>query len=78
MPEEPTEGPSRERAERIARAHACVTCAEYSWRRVTVRPPLPAQREALGIVWMATLVCGVCRTEQVVGIDPEGDIAFVS
>lgn len=74
----PDQGPSRERAEIIARAHACVTCAEYSWRKVAVRPPLEAQREALGVVWVATLVCGVCRTEQMIGIDADGDIAFVS
>lgn len=72
------EGPTRQRAEIIARAHACVNCGEYSWRKVAVHPPLPAQREALGVVWMATLVCGVCRTEQLLGIDGDGDVAFVS
>ena len=67
----------RERAERIARAHACVRCREYSWRRVKLAEAGAAVREALGTVWQATLVCGVCGTQQELGIDEDGDVVYV-
>jgi transcription elongation factor Elf1 len=67
----------RERAERIARAHACVRCQEYSYRRVRVDPATPSLREALGTAWQATLVCGVCGTTQELGIDDSGDVVYV-
>lgn len=75
-PHEPTTIP-RERAERIARAHACVRCMEYSYRKVSVKPSTPSLREALGEVWHALLVCGVCGTTQELGIDAEGDVVYV-
>ncbi len=71
-----TAPPSRERAERIARAHACVRCREYSYRRVKLAPATPALREALGTAWQATLVCGVCGTQQELGIDDDGDVVY--
>jgi hypothetical protein len=67
----------RERAERIARAHACVRCKEYSYRRVVVKPATPSLHEALGEVWHALLVCGVCDTTQELGIDADGDVVYV-
>jgi hypothetical protein len=67
---------SRERAERIARAHACVRCREYSYKKVAVRPSTPALREALGEAWHAALVCGVCGTHQELGIDGDGDVVY--
>ncbi len=67
----------RERAERIARAHACVRCREYSYRRVRVAPSGEALREALGEVWHATLECGVCGTRQELGIADDGDVVYV-
>jgi transcription elongation factor Elf1 len=68
----------RERAERIARAHACVRCREYSYRKVAVKPASDAVKEALGTVWHATLVCGICGTHQELGIDGDGDVVFVN
>ena len=67
----------RERAERIARAHACVRCKEYSYRRVRVVEATASLREALGTAWQATLVCGVCGTPQELGIDDDGDVVYV-
>ena len=67
-----------ERAERVARAHACVSCKEYSYRKVSVRASTPSMREALGEVWHAVLVCGVCGLQQELGIDAEGDVVYVS
>ena len=68
---------TRERAERIAKAHACENCGEYSYKRVVVKPASASQREALKILWQATKVCGVCGAEQEMGIDAAGDIVFV-
>jgi cytochrome c551/c552 len=67
---------SQERAERIARSHACVRCAEYSWKRVKLRLADAAAREAHGAVWQAELVCGVCDTWQEIGIAADGDIVY--
>ena len=74
----PRTGISRERAERIARAHACVRCQEYSYRKVSVREPAEQLRRELNEAWHAVLVCGVCDAEQELGIDPEGDIVYVA
>ncbi len=68
---------SKERAERIARAHACIGCREYTWRRITIRDPSPGLREEFGEVWHATLVCGVCDLHQELGIDDDGDVVYV-
>lgn len=65
------------RAELIARSHACVRCLEYSYRKVAVRRASEAHQKELGVFWEATLICGVCGLEQVLGIDREGDIAYV-
>lgn len=65
------------RAERIARAHACVQCREYSWRTVRVRPAPAAIRDALHAVWQASLVCGVCGMPQELGIADDGDVVYV-
>jgi hypothetical protein len=68
---------SRERAERIARAHACRGCLEYSYRKVALKAGTDAVRDALGVVWTATLLCGVCGAEQELGIDDDGDVVYV-
>ncbi len=68
---------TRERAELIARAHACVSCREYTWRKLSVREASRALREAFGEAWHATLTCGVCGLEQELGIDDDGDIVYV-
>jgi hypothetical protein len=65
-----------ERAEMIARAHACVSCLEYSYRKVAIREASEALREELGETWHAVLVCGVCGTHQELGIDDDGDVLY--
>lgn len=68
---------TRERAERIARAHACVGCREYTWRKINVREASAGLREEFGEAWHATLVCGVCGVQQELGIDDDGDVVYV-
>jgi transcription elongation factor Elf1 len=67
---------ARSRAERIARAHACLRCREYSYKRVTVAPADPTMREALGEAWHATLECGVCGAQQELGIGDDGAVLY--
>lgn len=71
-----TEMITRERAERIARSHACERCGEYSFKKFAMRAAADSQREALNVAWIARRTCGVCGAEQEVGLDPEGDIVF--
>lgn len=66
----------RERAERIARAHACVRCGEYSYRKFSVKEAMPEHRAQLGEEWHAILVCGVCGVQQELGIDGDGDVIY--
>lgn len=68
---------TRERAERIAKAHACENCGEYSYKKVVVRPAPKSQQEALNVVWQANKVCGVCGAELEMGIDAEGEVVYV-
>lgn len=67
---------SKERAERIAKAHACERCGEYSFKKFSLKAAAAAQREALGVIWVARKTCGVCGTEQEVGLDADGDVVF--
>lgn len=69
---------THERAERIAKAHACENCGEYSYRRVSVKPATPDKKEALGVSWLAEKVCGVCGAYHELGIDEEGEIVYVT
>ena len=69
---------SHERAERIARAHACENCGEYSYKKLRVRAATKEQRESLNMTWHAVKVCGVCGLEQEIGIDDEGDIVYAA
>jgi len=69
---------TRERAERIAKAHACENCGEYSYKKITVKGAPQGQREALNVAWLVAKVCGVCGAELEMGIDAEGDIVYVS
>jgi transcription elongation factor Elf1 len=68
---------TRERAERIARAHACERCGEYSYKKLTVKPASEENREEFGEAWHAAKVCGVCGLHQELGIDAEGEIVYV-
>jgi len=69
---------TQERAERIAKAHACENCGEYSYRRVSVKPATKRQQESLGIAWFAEKICGVCDAHHEMGINSEGEIVYVS
>jgi hypothetical protein len=68
---------TRERAERIARAHACENCGEYSFKKLVVKPASPALKADLEAIWVATKVCGVCGLQQELGLDADGDVVFV-
>ncbi len=67
---------THERAERIAKSHACDNCGEYSYKRVVVKPATKDRQEALGIAWSAEKVCGVCNAHLELGIDADGDIVY--
>jgi len=69
---------TRERAERIAKAHACENCGEYSYKRVTVKPASKRHRESLGVAWSAEKVCGVCDAHLEMGISDDGDVVYVT
>ncbi len=69
---------TRERAERIAKAHACENCGEFSYKKVVVKPAVASHREALQVAWQATKICGVCGAEEEIGIDSDGEIVYVS
>lgn len=69
---------THERAERIARAHACIGCREYTYRKFLVREASDALRTEFGELWHAVLVCGVCETQQELGIDDDGDVLYVT
>jgi transcription elongation factor Elf1 len=69
---------TKERAERIAKAHACENCGEYSYKKMKVKAATPSQREELAITWVATKICGICGMEHEMGIDGEGEIVYVS
>jgi transcription elongation factor Elf1 len=69
---------TRERAERIARAHACVRCREYTYKKLTVKPATESLHRELDEVWHAWLLCGVCGTHQELGIDGDGDVIYTA
>jgi hypothetical protein len=67
---------SKERAERIAKSHACGKCGEYSYKRVSVKPASKRLEESLGVVWSSEQVCGVCDSHLELGIDDDGTIVY--
>jgi hypothetical protein len=67
-----------ERAERIARAHPCEQCGEYSYKRISVKPASPEHQKELKEAWHVIKVCGVCGLYQELGIDEEGEILYVA
>jgi transcription elongation factor Elf1 len=69
---------TRERAARIARAHACEQCREYSYKKVTVKPASAAHRAEFHEAWHVVAVCGVCGLEKEMGIDADGEIVYVA
>jgi len=44
---------TRERAERIARGHACENCGEYSYKKMEVKPAYKEEREGVDVAWIA-------------------------
>jgi transcription elongation factor Elf1 len=66
-----------DRAQRIARAHACENCGEYNYKRLTVKPATKDQQSEFGELWHVAKVCGVCGMEHEMGIDAEGEILYV-
>jgi transcription elongation factor Elf1 len=69
---------TRERAERLARAHACESCGEYTYKKLVVKPAPDSIRDELKAIWIATKTCGVCGLQQELGIDEEGDVVYAS
>jgi transcription elongation factor Elf1 len=69
---------TRERAERIAKSHACEHCGEYSYKKLSVKPTPPSPRGELDEAWHAVKTCGVCGLEQEMGIAADGEIIYVS
>ena len=67
---------TRQRAELIARGHACVRCKEYSYKKLSVKPSSIEHREEFGEVWHVVAVCGICGLQQELGIDDDGDILY--
>ncbi len=65
-----------EKAEKIARAHGCVRCGEYSYKRVKVTPATMAASEELQESWHVMLRCGVCGAESELGLDDDGDVLY--
>ena len=68
---------THDRAQRIARAHACDGCGEYSYKRLSVKPATKDQQSEFGELWHVTKACGVCGQEYEMGIDAEGEIVYV-
>ena len=68
---------TKERAERIARAHACDICGEYTFKKLMVKPADASTRESSGVVWLANKTCGVCDAMHELGINADGDIVYI-
>lgn len=69
---------TRERAERIAKAHPCSHCNEYSFKKLTAKPAPASIVKELGAVWVVVRICGVCKYQSELGIQDDGDIVFES
>lgn len=69
---------TQERAERIAKSHACENCGEYSYKKLKVKPAPKTTGEQSNVAWIATKTCGVCGMEHEMGIDAEGEVVYVS
>ena len=67
---------TKDRALRIAKAHACSHCQEYTYRKLSVKVAPKAIQDELKAVWIATKTCGVCGTQSEIGIQDDGDIVY--
>jgi transcription elongation factor Elf1 len=66
------------RAEKIARAHACENCGEYTYKKLAVKPAAKGNRTELNEAWVAKKTCGVCGLQAEMGIDAEGEVVWVT
>jgi transcription elongation factor Elf1 len=69
---------TQQRAEKIAKAHACEHCGEYSYKKLVVKPAKPSDDDELKEAWHAIKTCGVCGLQAEMGIDDEGEIIYVN
>jgi transcription elongation factor Elf1 len=69
---------TQERAERIARAHACEHCGEYTYKKLKVKAVPKAARSELNEEWVAVKTCGVCGLQAEMGIDGDGEVVYVN
>lgn len=69
---------TQERAERIAKSHACENCGEYSYKKLKVKAAPRTTGEQSNVAWIANKTCGVCGMEHEMGIDAEGEVVYVS
>lgn len=67
---------TEERAERIAKGHACDNCGEYTFKRVQVKAAPDDKRDSLGVAWIVEKTCGVCGAENETGIAQDGAIVY--
>lgn len=67
---------TQERAERIAKAHVCPQCGEYSFKALKVRAAGAEHRKTLGAVWHVSRTCGVCGRQGELGLDDEGEVVY--
>jgi transcription elongation factor Elf1 len=67
-----------DRAERIARGHACENCGEYNYKRLVIEQTPPSKRTELGETWRVTKTCGVCGQEHEMGISATGEVVYVT
>ena len=54
----------------------CPHCGEYSFKKLKVTRASKAHQETLGEVWHVTRVCGVCASQDEMGLDTEGEIVY--
>lgn len=67
---------TQSRAERVARAHPCPVCGEYSFKKLKVTRASKEHQQTLSEYWHVTRTCGVCGAHDEVGLDAEGDIVY--
>lgn len=67
---------TQSRAERVARAHPCPQCGEYSFKKLKVTRAGKEHQETLGEFWHVVRTCGVCAAHSELGLDAEGEIVY--
>lgn len=69
---------SKAMAERVARAHGCVRCGEYSYKKVKIVEATPEAVAQFREAWHVLLRCGVCGVESELGLDDEGEVLYAN